>query len=70
MHFAKIGSSLRLQKVLNLLKDGIPHTTRDIIDKAGVCAVNSIIAEIRAIGYNIHCKQVRRGIFEYQLLLF
>jgi len=39
--------------------DGNRHTTRDIIRKARVCAVNSIISEIRDNGFKVEC--VRQG---------
>ena len=50
MHFAKIETSKRLQKVLKLLQDYKPRTTREIIQEADVCAVNSIIGKIRENG--------------------
>ena len=34
-------TSKRLQRVLQLLADGRPHTTRDIVRKARVMAVNA-----------------------------
>lgn len=70
MHFAKVETSERLQKVFTLLKDYKPRTTREIIREADVCAVNSIIAEIRMNGYQIRCTPISRGVFEYQLLPF
>lgn len=45
----------RLQKVLALLADGKPHTTRDIVRKARVLAVNACIAELRQHGAEITC---------------
>ncbi len=70
MHFAKLNKSARLQRVLNLLGDYQPHTTREIIRNADVCAVNSIIAELRANGEQIRCTAVKKGVYEYQLLVF
>jgi len=67
MHAAKLDSSARLQRVLSLLLDLKPHTTRDIIRRACCCAVNSCISELRANGYDIACKQVGRGRYEYSL---
>lgn len=67
MHAAKLDSSARLQRVLSLLLDLKPHTTRDIIRRACCCAVNSCISELRANGYDIACKQVERGRYEYTL---
>lgn len=59
MHSAKIEKSNRLQRVLKVLWDGKEHTTRDLIKNSGMCAINSIVAEIRANGYSIDCQ--RRG---------
>jgi hypothetical protein len=57
MHSAKIENSGRLQRVLKVLSDGKKHTTRDLIRKASVCAVNSIVAELRANGFAIDCER-------------
>ena len=57
MHSAILAKSTRLQRVYKLLKDGKPHTTRDIIRKASVCAVNSVVAELRSNGVNIACQR-------------
>ncbi|ALO46607.1 hypothetical protein [Pseudohongiella spirulinae] len=59
MRAAKVDNSERLQRVLKLLKDGREHSTLDIIQAGNVCAVNSIISELRANGYQISCS--RRG---------
>ena len=48
MHAARLESSSRLKRVFELLADGREHSTQDIVRGAGVCAVNSIIAELRA----------------------
>ena len=53
-------ASPRLQRVLALLKDGKPHTTREIVRKAHVVAVNSCIAELRANGAEILCTRERK----------
>ncbi len=55
MHAASLARSPRLQRVHALLADQCPHSTLDIIATAGVCAVNSIIAELRANGAEINC---------------
>lgn len=47
--------SPRLQRVLALLKDGKPHTTRDIVRKARVMAVNAAVSELRHHGAEITC---------------
>ena len=69
MSHAKLESSERLQRVYEYLSDGEPHSTRDIIINADVCAVNSCIDELRSNGKEIRCK--RNGkVFEYTLLPF
>ena len=50
MHAAKLETSPRLQRVNALLADGQEYSTRDIVYRADVCAVNSIISELRANG--------------------
>lgn len=68
MHSARLSRSDRLQRVAGLLGDGLPHTTLDIILRAGVCAVNSIISELRANGMKIICKREGKDVWAYQLL--
>ena len=57
MHAARIGSSPRLQRVLALLADGRWYTTRSIVRRAHVMAVNACIAELRHHGAVIECRQ-------------
>jgi hypothetical protein len=54
MHAAPL-TSPRLQRVLRLLADGRPHTTREIVRGARVMAVNACVAELRAHGAEITC---------------
>jgi hypothetical protein len=55
-------SSPRLQRVLALLADGKPRTTREIVRRARVMAVNAAIAELRQHGAEIACvKQAAPG---------
>ncbi len=72
MHAAKLVHSERLRKVLTALRTSEGElSTRDISLRAGVCAVNSCIAELRANGAKIACRQeVRDGrrLFFYRLL--
>lgn len=68
MNAANLEKSQRLQRVLDLLSDGRPYSTLDIIIGAGVCAVNSCVAELRANGFDIRCRRVGRDRFEYRLL--
>lgn len=66
MHAARIDHSARLQRVAALLADGRRHSTLDIVLGAEVCAVNSIIAELRVNGLHIRCR--REGdVWWYQL---
>lgn len=67
MHAASITSSERLQRVLAVLEDGEEHTTYEILHQAQVCAVNSIVAELRTNGYHIDCRR-RADRFYYQLV--
>lgn len=68
IHYAKIESSDRLQRVLDVLSDGRSHSTMEIVTAAQVCAVNSCIAELRMNGFRIDCKQIGRERFEYTLV--
>ncbi len=58
MHAARLHHSGRLQRVHALLRDGRERSTFDIIRRARVCAVNSCIAELRANGARITCRQI------------
>lgn len=66
MHNAKLQNSDRLRRVLNLLLRG-PHTTLEIVREAQVCAVNSIISELRANGIPVDCKCLGKGRYLYSL---
>jgi hypothetical protein len=59
MHAANIEKSERLVRVLDLLSQSGEFSTLDIIRQANVCAVNSIVAELRQNGFEINCQ--RRG---------
>lgn len=56
MHAAGLHSP-RLQKVLAVLREGKPLSTRQIVRKAGVMAVNACVAELRHHGADILCEQ-------------
>ena len=45
----------RLQRVLALMRDGQPRTTRAIVRGAKVMAVNAVISELRHHGAEIVC---------------
>lgn len=67
MNYANIENSLRLQKVITVLKDKKWHSTMDIIKRAEVCAVSSIITELRFNGYDIKCKrEVNKWLYQLQ----
>jgi hypothetical protein len=57
MNAANLKTSERPQRVDKFLSDRQPHSTLEIIQGAGVCAVNSIIAELRASGRQINCNR-------------
>ena len=61
MNNADITRSPRLQRVLEALSDGVEHSTLDLVREAEVCAVNSCIAELRANGAHIDCRQIRNS---------
>ena len=66
MNFARLEKSKRLQRVKELLQDGRKHSTLDIVQNACVCAVNSIVSELRMNGFDISCK--RKGdVWFYQM---
>ncbi|MBZ0158435.1 MAG: hypothetical protein K8I29_19730 [Alphaproteobacteria bacterium] len=68
MHAAKYEKSERLQRVHRALMSG-PKTTREIIQIADVCAVNSIAAELKQNGIPVRCTPVpgKKGVFLYSL---
>ena len=55
MHAAPL-TSPRLQRVLAVLADGRPHTTRDIVRRGRVMAVNACVSELRQHGAAIDCR--------------
>jgi len=57
MNAANLTKSDRLQRVFKFLSKGGEYTTLEIIQQAGVCAVNSIISELRQNGYQIDCQR-------------
>lgn len=56
MHAARLYESPRLQRVANLLLRGDWFSTMHIAKKANVCAVNSIISELRANQWVVDCR--------------
>lgn len=66
MHSASLSTSRRLQRVLAVLSDCQEHSTMEIVKRAHVCAVNSIVSELRANGIAISCRR-DRGVYFYRL---
>lgn len=60
MHAARISRSPRLQRVQQMLRAGGEYTTLEIMKQARVCAVSAAIAELRANGAEIDCRQEHR----------
>ncbi len=58
MHAAPLTSE-RLQRVLGVLSDREPHSTLDIFENAGVCAVSACVAELRTHGAEITCARTK-----------
>lgn len=67
IHYARIEESERLQRVHALLADGNWHGTRNIMRTADVCAVNTVVAELRANGCPIFTRCIGRGRYEYKM---
>jgi len=69
MHYARVENSPRLQRVLAVLQEANSRrlSTRDIIERAHVCAVNSSIAELRENGIDVHCQRVDKHTWHYWL---
>lgn len=57
-HAARIESSDRLQRVAAYLSDHEWRSTMDIIQACNVCAINSIIFELRRNGYVIETRRM------------
>lgn len=69
-HSAKLETSSRLQRVHALLADGREYSTLDIVRRCNVCAVNSIIAELRDNGCEIRCRRAPGGTRTEQVYLY
>lgn len=70
MNSAKLNKSDRLKRVLKILKRGGAYTTLQLALGARVCAVNSIVSELRDNGYRISCRCFGSGekrVFKYML---
>ena len=60
MHAAPL-TSPRLARVLRLLADNRPHSTRDIARRTHVLAISACVAELRQNGAVISCRRERVG---------
>ncbi len=60
----------RLSRVLQHLQRmcEVGATTREIIRSADVCAVNTIVAELKTLGYQITCTREEKDRFRYRLV--
>ncbi len=73
MNAANLHTSDRLQRVLAVLRSGEKdaYTTMDIVRLAAVCAVNSVISELRANGIAIDCRRAKKhdpAVWQYRLV--
>ncbi len=72
MHFGRLSTSSRLQRALKALQQADGEiSTMQLARSARICAVNSVVAELRANGADITCRQVvvnRERRFFYTLL--
>lgn len=66
MNHANASNSKRLKAVLKILADGKWHGTLAIMKRTWCCAVGTAISEIRANGYDVECRQVGHGRFQYR----
>lgn len=69
-HAALLENSERLQKVVKFLGDKKTYTTLEIQLACQVCAVGSIVSELRdkKNGFDIVCKQIGRDRWEYTMV--
>lgn len=67
INYAKVENSERLQRTLKVLAGGGWYGTRAIMRAADVCAVNTVVAELRANGCRIDTRCQGRGRYEYRL---
>lgn len=72
IHYAKLDSSPRLQRLMTFLGDMQEHTTREIVDVSNICAVNTAICELRRnlnpYGIDILCRCLGRGLYAYKMV--
>lgn len=56
-HAAQLETSPRLRRMLRALLDHGELSTREIVERAHVYAVNSVASELRSNGIAVHCRQ-------------
>lgn len=69
MHASRLDSP-RLKKVADLLRTRQKFSTRDIVRMLDVCAVNSIVSELRARGMEIACERIRHPVTGVTIFLY
>lgn len=57
MHFARLASSPRLQRLHAFLEDGLEHSTLELALGARICNPGTYVSELRAQGAVIECRQ-------------
>jgi hypothetical protein len=65
MHARNLKTSAQLQRVDRILSDCMPHSTREISRAADVCAVNSIVDELREPKNGRHIHHFQEGKIHY-----
>lgn len=58
----------RADRMLEVLRDGRPHSRQEIFDRAGFMLTNNAASELRARGLDVEQWQESRGVFVYRLL--
>ena len=57
MHFARLASSARLQRVHAFLSDGLEHSTLELALGARIVNPGTYVSELRAQGAVVECHQ-------------
>ncbi|QBF31538.1 hypothetical protein [Thalassococcus sp. S3] len=59
MHHGRLATSPRLRRALRVLREADGEiSTWELAHEARICAVNSVVAELRENGCQISCRQV------------
>ena len=73
MHHAKIENSLRLQRLLTILRQGGWWTTKDLMRETGSVAQATDISELRSNGFDVESRRLtsvldhQRQVWSYRL---